>query len=305
MPDRESRPPDRACARRAFAHPKWIAVALGLVLTSACDAGASGADRGARPAVTAAEREAARSRLLELAELCRATDPLMTSDEKDAREARREALRLELREGGPATSLEAEALFESLPAEEHLGRAVMLEIAAHGRPETLEDRLAEIVRRYDPELGLFVRTEAARILTETSPERAEALFRSLLSAPPNATLPPAEILLRQWCEASEAIGRPNAGFLADLVTDFQRAPDVRYTAIAQLGRIDDPRSRQALEVVLVESGSDGYVRRKAAQALANLLPPDELCPILLRVADRETSEAFLLFLADQIERLCP
>ena len=149
------------------------------------------------------------------------------------------------------------------------------------------------------------RTEASRILTETSPEAAATLFKDLLSSPPNATLPPAEILLRRYGEATEALGRPDAPFLADIVTDFQRAPDLRYAAIAMLGGIDHPRSRQALEVVLVESGSDGYVRRKAAQALANLLPADELCPILLRVADRETSEAFLMFLANQIERLCP
>ena len=286
------------------ADPPVAMVAIALLALFSC--GESTANEPApEPSVTVAERAAAREQLVALTELYGIVDPLLLSDKKDALMAERESLRKKLRSAGLATALEAEAMFHEWPARDEFARSVLLEVAAHGRPAALSDSLIDIVRLYDPELGLFVRTEAARILAETSPEAAVQLFRELLSSPPNATLPPAEVLLRRFGEATAAIGQPDAPLLADIVTDFQRAPDLRYAAITLLGGIDDPRSRQALEVVLVESGSDGYVRRKAAQALANLLPPDELCPILLRVADRETSEAFLLFLANQIELLCP
>lgn len=319
MPDRVDRteaPPHelraKAHSRRARGLP-WIGrlgigrlgLLIGLPLIVGCGPGGGGDEPPPEASVSAADRAAARAELEELVELCGALDPLLMSDEEDAILAQREVLRSRFRRAGLAHALAAKALFEELPSDEELARAVMLEIAAHGRPAALADRLVEIVRRYDPELGLFVRTEAARILSETAPEVAERALRDLLTRPPNATLPPAEILLRHWSEAAATIDALDATFLGEIATDFQRAPDLRYAAITLLGQVDDPRSRQALEVVLVESGSDGYVRRKAAQALANLLPPDELCPILLRVADRETSDEFLLFLASQIERLCP
>ena len=59
-----------------------------------------------------------------------------------------------------------------------------------------------------------------------------------------------------------------------------------------------------METVLVESGSDGMLRRKAAQAMRTALPRAEMCAILLRVAQLESDPAFIDFLSDMLNKNC-
>jgi hypothetical protein len=116
------------------------------------------------------------------------------------------------------------------------------------------------------------------------------------------TYPPTERLLRAWIEAARARSGPDAQLLSQVAADLEQAQVVRYLALEELGRTSSAVGRAALEQVLVESGSDGYLRRKAAQALQDTLEPAEACEIFKRVADRETDPAMLLFLADMLDR---
>jgi len=63
--------------------------------------------------------------------------------------------------------------------------------------------------------------------------------------------------------------------------------------------------RKALETVLVETSSDGLLRRKAAQAVYGSLPRADACTILTGVLERESDPSFLYFLDDLVRKTCP
>ncbi len=242
-------------------------------------------------------------------------DAAWTSDRQTAvRQARRAAIQ-ELSAGGRLIGRAAREAFDELPLDlAHPGvferRLALLEIAARADPEGSRERLVRLVREYVPDFDL-VRAEAARLLAETSPERAAELYRELLTGVRNVTLPPAELLLRYWIVATRSLesegpkALDEAHFLADIATDFERTADLRYVAIAELGRTPGPIATGALRVLLIESGQDGYIRRKALQALVEALPQDELCAILTEVADKESDPGFAPFLLDALNRSCP
>jgi HEAT repeat protein len=184
-------------------------------------------------------------------------------------------------------------------------RAALLGIAAHGLEGELAPRLEVLITTYDDDLGLYVRTEAVRILAETSPARALEFLSPLVREDrPSATRPPQAALVEGWIHAARATGNADTGVLADVATNIFQAPEARYAAIDGLGALGGARAGAALEEILSESSSDGYVRRKAAQALVRCASAEELCAALDRLAGHESDPAFLDFLADMIDQHC-
>jgi hypothetical protein len=90
-----------------------------------------------------------------------------------------------------------------------------------------------------------------------------------------------------------------------VAVDIAQPPDARVAAVSELGKACGRQAAQALEVVLMEAASDAYLRRKAAQALADCLPPEELCPLLERAVEHEHDTVFLRFVSDIAASRCP
>ena len=297
IPHALARRPLCAAARRTA-----CLLALGLVL--ALGQGCGGEDAEAAPGTRASsvDRAALERQIAELTAAFEPADPTWTSDRQDAWLGRQRAALDALRSGPPELAQAALAAFDEAPAS---AQVALLDVAAHCDPAGSRARLEELVRRYVPGLDL-ARAEAARLLAQTSPQAAVDLLRELLSDPPNATLPPSELLLRYWASAARRLGPEafDAAFLADLATDLARPAELRYAAIEELGHAEGALAKSALRTLLVESSPDGLLRRKAAQALLELLPAEEACAIFEEVANLETEGSFLLFLADLLEKNC-
>ena len=305
-PDGASRPhPDRAVPHtsrgleRTRRASRWRAAAwaLGLSLAGCSEAG---------PAAQEAPSRGSRSHEGAIAELVVAftpLDPTSTSDRLDAWYREQRALLERLSSSEESLGLEALEAYHRSPDEPEAVRAALLQVAALTAPQATAPLLERLILEYDPQVGLGLRTEAVRLLAQGAPERAVELLEPLVrTSAHKRTLPAQEALVRGYAEAARKVGRDPAPALADVAIDLAQPPDARYVAIEELGRCGNLTARKALEVVLVESSADGYVRRKAAQALQGSLPKGELCTILLRVADRETDPIFLVFLADMLEK---
>jgi HEAT repeat protein len=197
-----------------------------------------------------------------------------------------------------------EAWREEGPERPALLRYALLEVAAYGAPDDLAPVLEDLVVRYGSS-DLGTRTEAVRLLAETSPERALELLEPLvLEERPSATRPDQATMLRGWLAASERMNVSRPRVAATVATSLFQPPEARYEAIDALGDMGGPIATAALEEVLVEASSDGFVRRKAAQSLARYLPEEELCGVLERVASHESDPYFINFLADLIDEHC-
>lgn len=244
-----------------------------------------------------------------LAELAEAYTPVPLTETSDVQErllGRRRECVARLHAGPPELGAAALARFRATPADAEDLRVALLDVAARTDPVGSAPALAELVRHYGPDYSLRVRANAARFLAVAAPQDALALLEPLIREPrQTTTYPPQEVMLDAWIAAARKLERLDADLLADVATNVRQPPDARYRAIEELGRVGTPRGRAALENVLVESGSDGYLRRKAAQAVVASLPQADACAVLMRVADRETDQAFLLFLADMVEKNCP
>lgn len=254
-------------------------------------------------------REAARERIADFVDSRPTIDPTWTSDRRYRVEREARAQTLELASESWLVGRAAREAFDRLPLDATDARRALIEIAARADPEGSRERLILLVRTYVPGQDL-VRTEGAQLLAETSPRVASELFEQLLTDSSNVTLPPAELLLRYWVLAAHKLaaeqGTPvDATLLTDIATDFKQPAELRYVAITELGRVPGNLSKNALSKLLVESGPDGLLRRKAAQALLELLPPEEACEIFTEVADRETEGTFMPFLLDLLQNNCP
>ena len=104
------------------------------------------------------------------------------------------------------------------------------------------------------------------------------------------------------CESLEISPVP---VLVDNATNISKDETSRHYSVKQLGKHVDPLGRQALELVLVESTGNGYIRRMAAQSLRKTLPAEDACALFKRVADLEAETNFLIFLLDVIAETCP
>ncbi len=304
-------PPRLEGHQRAESHgggaPRWCAAGLIAALGVAVAGPACSGSSAEEPGIEAAAAEGGSAAALQ--ELIEAYVPVpleATSDKHDAALARQREVMERLARANPALGKAALAAFRAGEGQREDLRRALLEIAATCDPAGSAEPLAHMVVTYDSKLGLGLRTHAAELLARTSPARALEVIGPLLESDgPRATLPPREVLVRAWAEAARRSGASDASLLADVATNLAEPPDARYAAIAELSTFGGPRTRQALEVVLFEGSSDSYLRRKAAQALQQLLPPSELCPLLQRAAGNESDEILLLFLADMMERACP
>ena len=185
-------------------------------------------------------------------------------------------------------------------------RMALLAVAAHCNPEAARPVLEKLSLTYDRVTRLGVRTEAMRLLCATSPATAAELFEPIVLEPrPNVTYPPREQMLRHWILAARQVERPIDQTLALIAVDIAQAPEVRYVAVEELGKeTKSSLGCKALETVLVESSSDGLLRRKAAQAMRSAMPRAEMCALIERVAQRESDPEFLNFLADLLIKNC-
>lgn len=192
-------------------------------------------------------------------------------------------------------------------------RVELLRAAGWGLPrEEAVALLQEVVLTYDAATGYGVRGQAVGIWADVAPADLVEVLRPVLSERRHRqTLPPDEELLRAWVRSARAVGHPPGeieAVLAEVTTNIYQDDATRHYAIGQLASSSEPLgagARRALEEVLVESSRNGYLRRKAAQAIAEALPAEDACRILSRVADRESDQAFLVFLADMVDSVCP
>ena len=321
------RPHTSARGQRALPRTAWLAAVL---LVAGCDSGGAGPHAGGgssevssspealpEPLPEAPPTERDRAELEALVAAFQPVDPTATSDVQDAWMAEQRRALAGARErvrGGGAPGLARLALdtYEARARDPETSddvRIALLEVAAHGLGEAAAPRLERLVTTYDSDLGLRLRTAAVRILAESAPERALAFLAPLCREDrPSATRPPQAALVEAWIEAARVMraqgGEADTRVLADVATNIFQPADARYAAIDGLGELGGPLAAAALEEVLAEASSDGYVRRKAAQALAACTEPESFCPLLARLASHESDPVFLYFLSDMIDRRC-
>ena len=243
---------------------------------------------------------------VELAELFTAYEPVSptaTSDKQDAAFHRRQEVLERLRHGSQALGRAALEEFHADPKRAPELRHALLDIAAHCAPDETTPLLEQLFREFGPPIDL--RTNATLLLGECAPEHAMELFPPILRDPKlPRTYPDRERVLEAYLLAAKKTGAQADELLAELATALFQAPSVRYLAVEALAKYPTQHSLSALEEVLVESGSDGLLRRKAAQAIRDGFPRDVGCATLERVADRESNVEFLQFLANMLEQHC-
>ncbi len=302
------RPLDDAAplTRRAISHTAAlgrIAFLCVVFLGSSCGRDSSGSTPAS---ATAADVTAAKTRIEQLREAFVPISPTATSDKQYAWRERKRELLTELERGPQALGPAALEAFHQAGDGLDEWRSALLSVAAHTDRELARPLLEKLSLTYDGTASLGVRTEALRLWCETSPAPAvKALEPILLQARPSATHPPKEQMLRHWIDAARSIRRPIDTTLATIATDIAQPADARYVAVDELGKEKGSAlGAKALEAVLVESGSDGLLRRKSAQAMRDALPREQLCAILNRVAENESDTTFIYFLADMLDKNC-
>lgn len=303
--------PGSAPLKRAEAHgvahatPLAAVLLAGLLCVACSDGSHAGAPESGGPGAGGSAARVAAD-IDELLEAFEPVDPVATSDLHDRALERRRELMERLRNGDRALGKAAMAAFRANERAHDDLRMALLEVAAVCDPEDVAPALEPMVTTYDPKLGLGLRTRAMELLAETSPERAMALVEPLLRDERLVmTLPPREAMVRSWATAARMAGREDLSLLCDVAVDIAQPADARTAAVSELGSFCGRQAALALEVVLFEGASDAYLRRKAAQGLANCLPPDELCPLLERAVEHEHDTIFLRFVGDLAATRCP
>jgi len=222
-------PPPAPLAGRALSHAAPpVLVLLGL-LAPACSGGAEAPPAPEAPAEPAPASGAERADLAALLEAFAPLDPTATSDVQDASLARQRALLAHLRAtAGPPLGRLALESFDAAPAPPEAVRVALLDVAAHGLGAELAPRLEALITTYDAALGLRIRTEAVRILAETSPARALEFLAPLLREDrPSSTRPPQAALMEGWIRAARAVGGADTRVLADVATNLFQPPEAR------------------------------------------------------------------------------
>lgn len=293
--------PSTTLTRRALAHARLGSLALLTALaagfTVSCDGGEVGSG-----AVSPARAQAL---IAEFREAIKPVDVTTTSDVQDRAFQRATKLREELSRAGRAVGLAALAAFKQQPNAPLDEQWPLLEVAAANCPEESEPLLVALITTYDGERGVGLATQAVRILGESSPRAAIALFEPMLRAPQeHKTKPSQEALVDGWARAAAKLGLKDAKVLCDVVVDIRQPPDARYAAVNKLPQFGDERAVAALREVLLEASSDGLLRRKAAQALVDVAPRKVACELLQHVSEHESDEHFLVFLGSMLDKHC-
>lgn len=239
-------------------------------------------------------------------ELVRALTPpdlTWTSDRLDARFHAGQELLSRLREADPAVGREAlRTLIDDKPEAVPV-RNGLLEVGAFAAPEHARPLLEQLVLEYGHRMS--DRTEAVRLLAETSPARAEEILGPFLRQERlHQTLPDGEFLLAGWITACRKTGTDPVEVLSTVAGNIFMQDAARHQAIEELGRHPGTLSRATLEALLVESTGNGYLRRKAAQALRASVPAESACSIFKSVAEKEADQNMFLFLLNIIEEVC-
>lgn len=250
--------------------------------------------------IPAGSREV-RRRILDLITALTPLPATTSAGEQNAWFPRRKETLEQLRAAGPEVGREALRVYLESDQRIEEVRGGLLDVAAHGVPEETRKILVDLIEQFGPPLGL--RTEACMILARTSPETACSVLAAILREErPRVTYPPQERMLNAWDHAARSLGIDRAELLCDLATDLRKDPDARTKAAKFLGEFESPVGRQALEVLLVESTGNHYLRRIAAQSLQKTIPAPELVAMLQEVLAKESDPNFAQFLASMIER---
>jgi len=280
---------------------------LCICILTACQRSAEEGAAPTPPRVGTRPVEHPNAELAELVVLMTPLEKAVTSDITDRNLLRGRELLARLRSGPREVGLEALERLKEVPSGDRsrpvdVDRA-LLDVAAHAAREEARPLLEALLTQYGAALEL--RTEAALLLAETSPERAiELLGPMVTKARPTQTQPPAEFIVKSWVTACDRTGRSPVRELADIATNLYMDETARILAVKELGRRPEPLALQALQAILIESTGDGYLRRMAAQGLRDSMPKENACEIFERVASREADLNFAQFLADMLAKNC-
>ena len=186
-------------------------------------------------------------------------------------------------------------------------RADLLEVAARLDPQGLEADLVELIASYrGARLGeeLRLRAKGAEVLARVQPQAAFDLLEPWILDPTGyGTGPGQEILLAAWIDAASRLEVDPSATLAAVATDLRAENPARHLAVAALGERPSELGRNTLRQVMLESTGNGYLRRKAAQAIRDSFPPADAIELFDEVANLEANANFLLFLRDVIHEL--
>ncbi len=286
--------PARSAIHRAGSHP-WALIVL---LLASCGAGEE-----PKPAAEP-ESDQPDAQVVELIRLLTPLDPTLTSDHHDRHLYAKRAHQAKLEEAGVDVGRLALAAFHDHRDDIVDIRRGLLQVAARAAPEETAPLLEKLVVEYGHPLE--ERAEATLLLGETAPERALEVLEPLCRRTKrNETLPHDEFLIRGWVTACEALDLSPVPVLVDNATNITKDDTSRHYAVKQLGNHPDPLGRQALEIILIESTGNGYIRRMAAQSLRKTLPAEEACALFKEVSKLEAETNFLVFLLDVIAETCP
>ena len=254
--------------------------------------------------VEAFNKTGAETEVKELIRLLTPLDPTLTSDHHDRHLKARRAQQAKLEGEGVEVGRAALAAFRANRDGTATVRRGLLQVAARSAPEDAAPLLEKLVVEYGHPLD--ERAEAALLFGEADPARAlEVLEPMCRRTKRNETLPHDEFLIRGWVKACEHLKISPVPVLVDNATNITKDSTSRHYAVKQLGEHVDPLGKQALEIVLIESTGNGYIRRMAAQSLRKTIPAEEACNLFKEVADRESENNFLRFLLDIIAETCP
>jgi len=278
------------------------------VLLAACGEGRASESElhFAEPQVAREVSPEAQAVVDELLAVLERPDPTLTSDHHDRWFHAQKACMAELLERGDVDlGIAALRTWEKYAGEDTLRRQSLLTVAAHNAPEESRGILEHLMLTFG--YRMVDRAEATRLLAETSPERFLEAARPfvLRRGRPRQTMPNDEFFVQGWVSACEKVGRSPVPEMAEVVTNLMMEPYARTIAAKTLGRYPDPLGRKALETALIESSGDGYLRRKAAQAIRDSVPAEEACTLFSHVLSREADINFAIFLRDLIESNCP
>jgi hypothetical protein len=228
----------------------------------------------------------------------------LTSNLLDAHFIRGQKTVEKLRLADKEVGIAALHTYASYEGDISLVRGGLLDIAGHAAPEESQLLLSHLLVHYGH--GIDDRTQAALVLSRTSPEVYLEIARPYVERKgrPLKTMPPDEFLVKGWVTACEELGISPVPEMVDVVTNLMMEPMARHLAAETLGRYEDPLGQKALENVMIESTGNGYLRRKAAQALRNSIPRETACTLFKSVLEREADSNFALFLQDMIYKNC-
>ncbi len=209
----------------------------------------------------------------------------------------------ELKEAGPEVGRAALRYLQE-QGHEAVGVEVgLLAVAAHAGPEGTQPYLEELIFEYG--YKMHQRAEAVILLAEIAPHRAVELFDPHLRDPrQRKTFPDAEFFVRGYIKAANEIHLDPTEVCADVTTNIWHQDAARHFAVRELGNHTSEIGRQALQITLIESTGNGYLRRLAAQSIQKSLPRETACQILQNVANKEADRNFLNFLIDVITENC-